>query len=61
MFLKNHGVQHSALGICCTINDFLNTKRGKKADKTVKYYEERLREFTNYLEKHEQIADLQDI
>jgi len=27
------------------INDFIGTKKGKKADETVKYYKERLNEF----------------
>lgn len=44
-----------------TINDFLSTKRGKKAIDTVKYYEDRLNSFNEYLEKNEGITNLCDI
>ena len=44
-----------------TINDFLNTKRGKKAEDTVKNYEYGLAEFYKYLEGQEKITDLCDI
>jgi len=44
-----------------TINDFLNTKRGKKANETVKYYEDRLNEFNAYLKEQEKTMDLTDI
>jgi len=32
-----------------TINEFISTKRGRRADETVKYYEERLSEFNKFL------------
>lgn len=41
-----------------TINDFLISKRGKKADSTVKYYEERLNAFNDYLRKSEKIENI---
>jgi integrase/recombinase XerD len=44
-----------------TINEFVDTKRGKKAGETVKYYTDRLNEFYVYLKEHEQINDIQDI
>jgi len=42
-----------------TINDFVNTKKGKKADETTKYYEARLNAFSSYLSEHEDITELQ--
>ena len=41
-----------------TINDFINTKKGKKNEETVKYYEQRLCAFRMYLETQEGIAEL---
>ena len=44
-----------------TINDFINTKKGKKADETIKYYEDRLNIFSSYLTECENIDELQSI
>jgi len=44
-----------------TISDFLNTKKGKRASETVKFYEERLSAFSLYLLEQEKTAELQDI
>jgi len=44
-----------------TINDFINIKKGKKSDETVKYYAERLSAFNAYLEKQEEITAVHDI
>jgi len=40
------------------INDFLATKKGKKADETVTYYEQRLDAFNLYLKEREGITEL---
>ena len=42
-----------------TINDFLNTKKGKKTDETIEYYKYRLDEFAKYLEENEGSNDVQ--
>jgi len=42
-----------------TINDFINTKKGKKASETTKYYEDRLNAFYSYLTECEGIDELQ--
>ena len=42
------------------IVEFLNTKRGRKAEETVNFYEIRLDEFSKYLEK-QGITEVQDI
>jgi len=44
-----------------TIVEFVSTKKGKKADETVKYYEQRLDEFNKYLEAEENIMEVLDI
>jgi len=43
------------------INDFINTKKGKKANETIKYYEDRLNAFLLYLVEYENTDDLNDI
>ena len=44
-----------------TINDFVCSKKGKKSDNTVKYYEERLKAFNDYLQEHEKIVDIKSV
>ena len=41
-----------------TVEEFVNTKKGKKAQETVKYYEERLGWFMQYLDEEKGITDL---
>ena len=43
------------------IDEFIDTKRGKKADETIKYYDERLGWFNNFLKEEEGITELSDI
>ena len=43
------------------ISEFINTKKGKKADETIEYYEYRLNEFEQYLETDERIVEMVDI
>ena len=44
-----------------TIDDFISMKIGKKADETVKYYEQGLNSFNLYLTEQEQILQLCDV
>jgi len=43
------------------INDFVDTKRGKRASETITFYEIRLLEFSNYLKEQEDITELQNL
>jgi len=44
-----------------TIDDFINAKRGRKADYTIRWYEQRLSAFLAYLKEQEEITDVCEI
>ena len=52
---------HQTRSVKETIIEFINTKKGKKADETIKYYEERLDDFANHLEEKEELTEVAHI
>ena len=58
MFLE---FNNQARNVQEVIEEFINTKRGKKADETITYYTDRLTDFNNFLKKEENITSLHDL
>jgi hypothetical protein len=44
-----------------TIEDFLNNRKGKKANETITFYEQRLYAFNVYLQEEEGVTEIFDI